>query len=167
MALPSGAISMSQVNTFLSRSSTASLSFNDSQFRFIANQSSGSVSFSNLRGKQGGAGTCRLYMVSDGKGGSYYYGDRNEGRVTGQTDGYNLFVVYQDNTFGGGYLQSTSSSGFTNGVSNYRAQVGSGTVYSNWYTDAGSTGGTVLYQSSNFVNSGELNTWINWIAVRT
>ena len=58
MALtPSGAISMSDINSALGRSSTASISFNDSQVRFLANQDTGSVNMNAMRNKYNFNGT--------------------------------------------------------------------------------------------------------------
>jgi predicted HNH restriction endonuclease len=51
MALPTGTISMSQVNTELGRSSTATISLNESAVRTLAGVASGTISMDNLRGK--------------------------------------------------------------------------------------------------------------------
>lgn len=52
MALPSsGTISLSQVNTELQLSSTATISMNDTNVRTLAGVSSGSISMTNLHGK--------------------------------------------------------------------------------------------------------------------
>ena len=68
MALtPSGTISMSDINTALNRSSTASISFNDTQVRFLANQDTGSVIINNMRNKQSTVGTITVGFYDDGK----------------------------------------------------------------------------------------------------
>lgn len=51
MALPTGTISMSQVNTELGRSSTATISLGESAVRTLAGVPSGAISMDNLRGK--------------------------------------------------------------------------------------------------------------------
>ena len=53
MALPSApsSISMSQVNTELSRSATATINLNDAEVRTLAGVPSGAISMDNLRGK--------------------------------------------------------------------------------------------------------------------
>jgi hypothetical protein len=68
MALtPSGAISMSDINTALNRGSTASISFNDTQVRFLANQDTGSVVINSMRNKQSTVGTITVGFYDDGK----------------------------------------------------------------------------------------------------
>ena len=52
MALPSsGSISLGQVNVELGKSSTSTISLNDSAVRTLAGRSSGAISMGNLRGK--------------------------------------------------------------------------------------------------------------------
>ena len=51
MALPTGTISMSQVNTELGRSSTATISLGETAVRTLAGVASGAISMDNLRGK--------------------------------------------------------------------------------------------------------------------
>lgn len=53
MGLPStGSISMSQVNTELKKSATATISLNDSAVRKLAGKTSGTISMNDLRGKK-------------------------------------------------------------------------------------------------------------------
>jgi hypothetical protein len=51
VALPTGTISMSQVNTELGRSSTATITLGESAVRTLAGVPSGAISMDNLRGK--------------------------------------------------------------------------------------------------------------------
>lgn len=51
MTTPSGAITAGDVNTELGRSSTASMSLDDEKVRRLADQTSGTVTFDNLRNK--------------------------------------------------------------------------------------------------------------------
>ncbi len=51
MTLPTGTISMSQVNTELGRSATATISLGESAVRTLAGVPSGAISMDNLRGK--------------------------------------------------------------------------------------------------------------------
>ena len=54
MALPIGTISMSQVNTELQKTSTATISLNDTNVRALAGKSSGTISMGDLHGKTWG-----------------------------------------------------------------------------------------------------------------
>jgi hypothetical protein len=73
MVLPTGTISMSQVNTELGRSATASLDLNDAAVRSLAGRPTGAISLDDLRGKgsnvsvayvSGGGSTSNLLSYS-------------------------------------------------------------------------------------------------------
>lgn len=66
MVLPTGTISMSQVNTELGRSSTASISLGETAVRTLAGVASGAISMNDLRGKSAGA----TYTPAGGTSGS-------------------------------------------------------------------------------------------------
>lgn len=51
MGLPTGTISLSQVNTELGKGSTSTISLNDSDVRTLGGKASGTISMSDLRGK--------------------------------------------------------------------------------------------------------------------
>jgi len=80
MALtPSGAISMSDINVAMNRSSTTAISFNDNGPRCIANADTGAVSMSAMRGKQVASGTIAVVPSSATNKGvtTDYYGLRS------------------------------------------------------------------------------------------
>lgn len=52
MALPTGTISMSQVNVELRKTATALITLNDTAVRKLAGKTSGTISMNDLRGKQ-------------------------------------------------------------------------------------------------------------------
>ncbi len=92
MALtPSGAISLGDINTALNRSATASISINDTQVRYLANQDSGSVNMNAMRDKQSTVGTITVGVFDDGI-------SRSVGFETG------FFGSLSANTFFGGTL---------------------------------------------------------------
>lgn len=88
MALtPSGAISLGDMNTALSRSATARISLGEFQVRYVANQDSGSVSMNNLRNKYTFAGTLVVGYYYDGKSEAIGYGEGGVGSISGQIFG--------------------------------------------------------------------------------
>lgn len=68
--LPTGTISMSQVNTELRRPATQAISLNDGQVRQLAGKPSGTISMSDLRGKVWGT---LVTFTGMGKGNSSTY----------------------------------------------------------------------------------------------
>jgi hypothetical protein len=103
MALtPSGAISMSDINTALNRSSTASISFNDTQVRYLANQDTGSVVFNNLRNKQSTVGTITVGIYDDGKTAIYGFETAFIGSLSSNTFfSDTVYLLYTDINAGG------------------------------------------------------------------
>lgn len=79
MALPStGSISMSQVNTELKKSATATISLNDSAVRKLAGKTSGTISMNDLRGKKASESVTNYQIYSnewlaDDKKGSFSF----------------------------------------------------------------------------------------------
>ena len=84
MALtPSGQISMSDINSALGRSSTASINFNDANVRFLANQESGSVTMAAMRSKYYFTGTITVGRLFAEEGTYYGYNSGAFGSITG------------------------------------------------------------------------------------
>jgi hypothetical protein len=77
MALPTTTISMSQVNTELGLTSTATISLNDAAVRSLAGVASGAISMDNLRGKSAATISLNNETVNDlsfgGIAQAYYY----------------------------------------------------------------------------------------------
>lgn len=81
MALtPSGQISMSDINSALGLSSTASINFDNGDVRFLANQASGSVTMASMRSKYYFSGTITVGNIP-GKLGSEGYGYTSSGPI--------------------------------------------------------------------------------------
>ena len=78
MGLPStGSISMSQVNTELKKSATATISLNDSAVRKLAGKTSGTISMNDLRGKKASE-SVENYSIYNNS----WEGTRTEGNIT-------------------------------------------------------------------------------------
>lgn len=143
MALtPSGTIGMADINSALGRSSTASISFNDSQVRFLANQESGSVTMAAMRSKYYFIGTITVGSVNEGSSGLTYYGYRKGpylpcGSITG-----NLGAPIQDMTgwsTNSTYIGTDPSSSIPF-ASNGRLKIGSGSTVAMTYNYDSKTG---------------------------
>jgi hypothetical protein len=105
MALtPSGTISMSNINSALGRSSTAAISFSDSQVRFLANRDAGSVNMNAMRNKYNFNGTITVGQFVDFTDIYYGYIAGYMGSITGTifdnrtpnlytSDGYNYTEI--------------------------------------------------------------------------
>lgn len=112
MALtPSGTIGMADINSALGRSSTATISFNDANVRFLANQEgSGTVTMAAMRSKYYFAGTITIGTVNAEEG--RYYGYRSDfptcGAITGNVG---VAISNMDSLGTGTYLDPSTFSG--------------------------------------------------------
>jgi hypothetical protein len=161
---------MSQINTALGRSSTASISFSDANVRFLANQDSGSVTMAAMRSKYYFTGTVTVgYRNTTGFDPQYGYvnatygGSPGIGSITGTIGGTmaNLATAY-------GYAFTTISSTSGPFASDGRMKINSSATYNATYyppTDKsprpgwaafvdffgpGSTGGTYTWQFGSY-----------------
>jgi hypothetical protein len=128
-------VSLSQVNTALGRSATASLSFNDASFRFLCAQESGSVSISNMRGKGYASGTVTVATFFGKEATSYGYIQSAVGSITQsqQLPGYGLgaYVYALTGTPGFNSTDLEMRNIFT--TNSIRVKVGSqNSVLANW-----------------------------------
>lgn len=104
MTLPaSGAISLSQVNTELQKSSTATISLGDSDVRLLAQVPSGAISMSNLYGKT---------WLTAADASAWYASNRQT------THQWGMGGSGDTRTIGGPYERYTSSSSYTATFSN-------------------------------------------------
>lgn len=102
MTLPSsGAISLSQVNTELGYSSTATISLNDSAVRSLAGVSSGTISMSNLYGKSSRVSISYTFTSSTADA------SLNVTSISGYVAGKSNITITVN---GGVYLYATSTS---------------------------------------------------------
>lgn len=158
MALtPSGAISLGDINTALGRSATASISLNDSQVRFIANQDSGSVNMNAMRNKYNFNGTITVDLNQPPGYDEFGYVAGFFGSITGGPlwDGKPLDFLFSTTNYNTIIGTNTSGAPFFPNV-NMRIKVGpnaaipmtyeiGGTSYINYtqeaifYTDLGNT----------------------------
>ena len=159
MALtPSGQISMSDINSALGRSSTASIDFNDANVRFLANQESGSVTMAAMRSKYYFTGTItvgRLYVEGDVQ---YGFNSGYMGSITGTIGGtmINFFA------YGSGYssyIDSTSLPFAANG----RAKIASGSTYAMIYRPPDEKNpDAYYYANSAFLSAGNYTGTYTW-----
>jgi len=130
MTLPySGTISMSQVDVELGRSSTATISLNDSAVRSLFGISSGTISLNDGHGKSNCppygtylyaycSGDNLVYRYANGSCGYY---DENQGEVCGQC-GYTIpYGTYLGNYCDGGALYNVYADGSCGSYSEYQS----------------------------------------------
>lgn len=110
MTLPTGTISMSQVNTELGRSSTATISLNESAVRTLAGVASGAISMDNLRGKSAMSVTASNVSGSAG-------GFAQSGNVSTSGSSPNTTVTGGTAPYTYSWAHISTSSGPTPGIS--------------------------------------------------
>jgi len=180
MALtPSGAISMSDINVAMNRSSTTAISFNDNGPRCIANADTGAVSMSAMRGKQVASGTISVVPTSATNKGvtTDYYGYRAAmgsatlGNLTTipfftSATGFNVFYgakARNVSTYNGVFnvLQTSAPSP----IPSFRVKVGSNT--STAFTFQTFVGNTTVFSAGTlsvlFIGPADVYTTPTWV----
>lgn len=162
---PSGTISFSDINTALGRSSTAAISMNDSNVRFLANQDTGSVNMNAMRNKYYFSGTVTVALYSD-KGTDYYGYDSQIPYGSGTGTLFSSRTLVQLNSRAGPINVITSNSGGTPAFPNVsmRLQVGSNSaVPMAWYDNDSYVGSTVGLA----IGSANVGSTLNWQFAQT
>lgn len=158
MTLPTGTISMSQVNTELGRSSTAQISLGESAVRSLAGVASGAISMNNLRGKSAMSVTASDVSNNDG-------GFAGAGNVSSGTSTPSPSVTGGTSPYTYSWTHLGTSSGTTPGISNSATANPNWSAYvedgipsiSNWRLTVTSSGGG----SSAQVTISVTLSWIN------
>ena len=131
---PSGTIAMSDLNSALGQSSTASISFSDSRVRFLSNQDSGSVSMSAMRNKFYSDGNVGPIYWYSSKGYSYQSGNAYP-LIFGCNGTQTNINSDSDNT---NWVNASSwASNIGLGGRSYRLQVNNGVIYTLTTTEIG------------------------------
>lgn len=132
---PSGTISMSNINSALGQSSTASISFSDSRVRFLANQDSGSVSMSNMRNKFYSDGTLGPVTYYDDGKGTQSYAANTSPNIFGAGGAYPFSYLYYDINYGQNQL-GAAYWGSNIGLAgrSFRVQISNGVTFSAFTT---------------------------------
>jgi hypothetical protein len=170
--VPTGTVSLGDVNTALGLSSTATISLNDSSVRFLANQLSGTADMNTLRGKNYSNGTVTVgsYDTKDGP----LYGFSANGFFMGSSTTSATFSVSQStltDLFTDPYFPNTywgtanPNTDFPGSPTTLRIRVAGGTQYTYtylgsftyfyaWYAPginifgSGNVGGTYTWQAA-------------------
>jgi hypothetical protein len=163
MALPSSGnpISLSQVNTELGNSSSASISMNSSSVRNLAGVTSGQISMSNLFGKSNelisglyvDSGSWKYFTTTNGSSvtGSISGPSGTTTPLTAASDGNSTYVV-KYTTGGGAQVQVSTNGGTTwSNVNLASSRLWNPIVYGNGYfvMTAGGGGSTYCTYSNN------------------
>ena len=104
MPLPTGTISLSDVNIELGRAATASINLNESPVRALAGISSGTISMNDLRGKSASRVMSVLIIGGGGGGGTGAAGTNSPAGGGGAGLGGAIYIA------GGGELNISGSS---------------------------------------------------------
>lgn len=141
MALPSsGPISLSQVNTELSLSSTTTISMNQASVRSLFGKASGAISMSDGYGKSSGP-----TVIGQAFGGGYYGGKIN-------VSGTQYYLIVSDKSVGQVYGRKWGINGVTTGV----------TSDINGNSNTSSLGGNASYQAAFFCEQLTTGGYSDW-----
>jgi hypothetical protein len=151
MALPTGTISMSQVNVELGRTSTASISLNETAVRTLAGVASGTISMNNLRGKSaqatfspaGGTTAGTAVPLSDLSGGG------SAATVTITCSESATWTYTRSGTFGTPATGSQTATSITFSLTNTTTFIRSST-----WTVSATAGSTTRYWTVELTNEG-------------
>jgi hypothetical protein len=172
MVLPTGTISMANVNVELARSSTATISLNESAVRGLAGIASGTISMNDLRGKSAGtptisnkSSTANGLAYDSGQSSAsiihYFYSNRTyliEGSAEGFPDNSSYSVGdlgFQTDWLSGGSASDYSMK-YTYTGNAPVAQIGSttGASVNTWYGMTDNSGTAALFSLTSIQSSG-------------
>ena len=165
---PSGTISMSNLNTALGRSSTASISMSDPQIYLLAgNATSGTIAMGSVRGITTFNGTITADAFDDK--GNIYYGTSTGlyGSSTGTFYGYSISDFYSYPNGDVQYLITSPPGGIPNTAgARWRIRVGTGAVVESYQYDPIFPGRSINRSGSNLIVAADVGLTKNWQVVR-